>query len=222
MYTYKGSVETVDDLPTENNIGDVWEVSTEAANYSWTGTEWTVLGAMVDISGKADKGTTLEEYGIEDAYTKDDLSAIINNNNPIIEDQKSYLVKGGVAFYNYKQVSVSLYLMEREQEGFHSLSPLGGSGLFVVNNTAEALTLILNVRNYNGYTYGAYKIGYANGDASASDINYSLAGSDTTVISTGTVRGTPITIPLTIPAGKKVSLLTLHGITILLPKVLWK
>lgn len=203
VFTYKGSVENFEDLPTENNsIGDVYEVVSETANYSWNGEDWAVLGSMVDISNKADKATTLEGYGIEDTYTKDDLSAILNNNNPIIEDQKSYIVKGSTAFYNYKQASVNLYLMERQAEGFHALNPMGGSGLFVTNNMNEALTLLITVRNYNGYSTGSYKFGYANGDASPSDINYTLAGSDTVLVGSGTVRSETL-IPLTIPAGKK-------------------
>lgn len=205
VYTYKGNVETVNDLPTENNnAGDVWQVTEENANYSWTGTEWIVLGGLVDLSSKADIADTLAGYGITDAYTKDDLSAIINNNNPIIEDQKSYLVKGGTAFYNYKQVTVNLYLMDRQAEGYHALNPMGGSGLFVRNNTEEAITIILSVRNYNGYTTGTYKFGYANGEASASDINYALAGSDVVSLGSGTVRnGNTVTIPISIPAGNK-------------------
>ena len=56
VYVYKGTKATYDDLPTEgNNIGDVWNV--EAAygdvpagtNYAWNGTDWEVVGGIVDL-----------------------------------------------------------------------------------------------------------------------------------------------------------------------------
>lgn len=202
VYTYRGNVETFNDLPIENNsAGDVWQVVDENSNYSWTGEEWIVLGGLVDLSSKADVATTLAGYGITDAYTKDDLSAIINNNNPIIEDQQSYLVKGGTAFYNYQELTVNLYLMERGQEGFHALNPMGGSGLFVVNNTENNITIIIKVRGYGDVT-GLYKFGYANGNASPSDINYNLDGSGATLLGSGSTNAEAI-VPITIPSGAK-------------------
>ena len=44
LFTYKGSVETVDLLPTTDNIkGDVWNVSSTGANYAWDGEKWDNL-----------------------------------------------------------------------------------------------------------------------------------------------------------------------------------
>lgn len=204
VFSYRGSVDTFEDLPTENEVGDVYEVADEKSTYSWNGTEWSILGATVDVSNKADKGETLADYGITDAYTREELSVLINNNNPIIEDNKSYLVKGATAFYNYKEISLNLYLMERDAEGFHALNPMGGSGLFATNNTEDTITIILKVTNYANYTLGNYKFGYANGDASPSDINYALAGSDVVLSGTGAIsNGNELTIPIVIPAGKR-------------------
>lgn len=204
VYTYQGSVENVSDLPVEDNRkGDVWEVLADNVSYSWNGEKWGPLGGLVDLSSKADVGTSLADYGITDAYTKDELASIINNNNPIIEDQKSYIIKGDTAFYNYKQTTVSLYLMERQNEGFHALNPLGGSGLFVVNNSDEDFTMIVSIRNYANYTTGSYKYGYANKDASPSDINYNLEGSNMVQSGSGTVKGENVIVPVTVPAGKK-------------------
>lgn len=48
---YKGSVNTVDDLPIVDNVaGDVYNVIKTDDNYAWTGTAWDKLGATVDLS----------------------------------------------------------------------------------------------------------------------------------------------------------------------------
>lgn len=48
---YKGTKDTVDDLPTEGNeIGDVWNVDATGANYAWTGTDWDKLSETLDLS----------------------------------------------------------------------------------------------------------------------------------------------------------------------------
>ena len=44
LFSYKGSVSTVDDLPESGNIkGDVWNVSSTGANYAWDGSQWDNL-----------------------------------------------------------------------------------------------------------------------------------------------------------------------------------
>lgn len=84
VYRYKGSVASYDALPTENiTIGDVYNI--EAAdsqngvnagdNVAWNGTAWDVLAGTVDTSSFATKATTLEGYGITDAYTKTEVDA---------------------------------------------------------------------------------------------------------------------------------------------------
>ena len=55
-YVYKGSVQTYADLPTDANIGDVYNVIEAYQNYpagtnfAWTGTQWDALGGSVDLS----------------------------------------------------------------------------------------------------------------------------------------------------------------------------
>lgn len=61
VFSYKGSVATYDDLPTDANARDVWNVQKADAtqginagdNVAWTGEEWTVLGNTYDMSGYA-------------------------------------------------------------------------------------------------------------------------------------------------------------------------
>lgn len=51
VLTWKGSVETLDDLPTTDlSVGDVYDVVSEAGmNYGWTGEKWDPLGASFKI-----------------------------------------------------------------------------------------------------------------------------------------------------------------------------
>lgn len=81
VYKYKGSVANEDALPTADQvIGDVYNLEDTGMNVAWTGEGWDKLGSVVDLTpyltkedaGKtyASKATTLEGYGITDAYTK--------------------------------------------------------------------------------------------------------------------------------------------------------
>ena len=55
-FTYKGSVATYNDLPTEGNkIGDIYNVVETGANYAWDGSEWDKLSETIDLSGYVDK-----------------------------------------------------------------------------------------------------------------------------------------------------------------------
>lgn len=55
--TYKGSVDTYDELPEDAAVGDTWNVAQvyqsypAGTNYAWTGTTWDALGGSVDLSG---------------------------------------------------------------------------------------------------------------------------------------------------------------------------
>ena len=99
VYKYKGSVENEAALPQEGQvIGDVYNVEDTGMNVAWDGEKWDKLGSTVDLSaymtietanstfatittvnGKADKATTLEGYGITDAYTKTEVNNSLNN-----------------------------------------------------------------------------------------------------------------------------------------------
>jgi hypothetical protein len=50
-YKYKGSVATYANLPASGNeVGDMWDVQENGANYAWTGTAWDAMGQIVDTS----------------------------------------------------------------------------------------------------------------------------------------------------------------------------
>jgi len=53
---YKGSVTSYDDLPTDAEVGDVYNVEeayesiAAGTNWAWTGSEWDPLGGSIDLS----------------------------------------------------------------------------------------------------------------------------------------------------------------------------
>ena len=49
VYTYKGSVAAVANLPTGATVGDVYNVEATGMNYAWTGTEWDALGEIMNV-----------------------------------------------------------------------------------------------------------------------------------------------------------------------------
>lgn len=89
VYKYKGSVANEAALPTEGQVvGDVYNLEDTGMNVAWTGEGWDKLGSVVDLTpyltkedaGKtyAAKATTLEGYGITDAYTKTAANTELN------------------------------------------------------------------------------------------------------------------------------------------------
>lgn len=203
VFHYVGSIDTVEDLPDDASVGDVYEVKSENANYSWNGEEWLVLGAMIDISGKADVSDTLAGYGIKDAYTKNDLATVLYDNLPLIDDGRSYILRGNKTFDSYKEVATTFYQLQKLEESYCPLSSLGGSGLYVINNTEDNLVLTVTLQNREGFDTGTWVYGYANDTASPSAIFYNLNGSDKVELGTAVLRGSPLTVPIVIPPSKK-------------------
>ena len=103
VYKYKGSVANEAALPKEDQVvGDVYNVEDTGMNVAWDGSKWDKLGSTVDLSaymktetanstfatittvnGKADKASTLEGYGITDAYTKVEADAEFMNSEEV-------------------------------------------------------------------------------------------------------------------------------------------
>lgn len=84
VYKYKGSVANETALPTEGQVvGDVYNLEDTGMNVAWTGEGWDNLGSVIDLTPYltkkdagntyAAKATTLEGYGIIDAYTKTEV-----------------------------------------------------------------------------------------------------------------------------------------------------
>ena len=102
VYIFKGSVDTIEDLPTEGNvIGDVWNVRKNDTNYAWTSEGWDPLGGTAELASLTANGLMSKEdfaklQGIEagaqvnkiETITKRVLLNAVNKNVTIPEDIK--------------------------------------------------------------------------------------------------------------------------------------
>ena len=102
VYIFKGSVDSVEDLPTEGNvIGDVWNVRKNDINYAWTSEGWDALGGTAELASLTSNGLMSKEdfaklQGIEagaqvnkiETITKRVLLNAVNKNVTIPEDIK--------------------------------------------------------------------------------------------------------------------------------------
>lgn len=100
VYIFKGSVDSVEDLPTEGNvIGDVWNVRKSDTNYAWTSEGWDALGGTAELSSLTSNGLMSKEdfaklQGIEagaqvnkiETITKRVELNVVNKNVTIPED----------------------------------------------------------------------------------------------------------------------------------------
>lgn len=100
VYIFKGSVDSVEDLPTEGNvIGDVWNVRKNDINYAWTSEGWDTLGGTAELASLTANGLMSKEdfaklQGIEagaqvnkiETITKRVELNVVNKNVTIPED----------------------------------------------------------------------------------------------------------------------------------------
>ena len=62
VYIFKGSVDTIEDLPIEGNvIGDVWNVRKNDTNYAWTSEGWDALGGTAELASLTSNGLMSKE-----------------------------------------------------------------------------------------------------------------------------------------------------------------
>lgn len=102
VYIFKGSVDSVEDLPTKGNvIGDVWNVRENDTNYAWTSEGWDTLGGTAELASLTANGLMSKEdfaklQGIEagaqvnkiETITKRVLLNAVDKNVTIPEDIK--------------------------------------------------------------------------------------------------------------------------------------
>ena len=102
VYIFKGSVDTIEDLPIEGNvIGDVWNVRKNDINYAWTSEGWDALGGTAELASLTSNGLMSKEdfaklQGIEagaqvnkiESITKRVLLNAVDKNVTIPEDIK--------------------------------------------------------------------------------------------------------------------------------------
>lgn len=76
VYKYRGSVDTVADLPGNAEQGDVYDVIETGSNYAWTGTGWDALGVTADLSAYLRASGT--------AVFQDGTLTIKGDNHPLV------------------------------------------------------------------------------------------------------------------------------------------
>lgn len=78
IYTYKGTVSTYDELPTDANVGNVYQVLDTGESYVWNGTSWDVLSTTID----------LQLYALND-----DVNELIQQKETQIANLSSYVME---------------------------------------------------------------------------------------------------------------------------------
>lgn len=87
VFSYKGRVEAVADLPQDAKVGDVYFVTEKSSEYAYDGTKWEELGSVIDLSAYA---TTVT---VNDLITaaKDELASEIEAESTAREEADTSL-----------------------------------------------------------------------------------------------------------------------------------
>lgn len=205
VYIFKGSVDTIEDLPTEGNvIGDVWNVRRNDTNYAWTSEGWDALGGTAELASLTSNGLMSKEdfaklQGIEagaqvnkiETITKRVLLNAVNKNVTIPEDIKISDTEPteeeiiwldpsenyDFTFDGYSQAQADARFVQKEE----------GKGLSTNDYTNADKTKVTNLTNYVTGGTGAVT------DANAATITLSKknpvngsASTDTVIINKAT------------------------------------
>ena len=205
VYIFKGSVDSIEDLPAEGNIiGDVWNVRKSDTNYAWTSEGWDALGGTVELASLTSNGLMSKEdfaklQGIEagaqvnkiETITKRVELNVVNKNVTIPEDIKISDTEPteeeimwldpsenyDFTFDGYSQAQADARFVQKEE----------GKGLSTNDYTNADKTKVTNLTNYVTGGTGAVT------DANAATITLSKknpvngsASTDTVVINKAT------------------------------------
>lgn len=201
VYIFKGSVDTIEDLPTEGNIiGDVWNVRKNDINYAWTSEGWDTLGGTAELASLTANGLMSKEdfaklQGIEagaqvnkiETITKRVLLNAVDKNVTIPEDIKISDTEPteeeimwldpsenyDFTFDGYSQAQADELFVKKE----------AGKGLSTKDYTAEDKKKVTNLGSYVSNATGA--------TADANAVAITLEKKDPT---TGTADSSAITI----------------------------
>lgn len=201
VYIFKGSVDTIEDLPTEGNvIGDVWNVRKNDTNYAWTSEGWDALGGTAELASLTANGLLSKEdfaklQGIEagaqvnkiETITKRVLLNAVDKNVTIPEDIKISDTEPteeeimwldpsenyDFTFDGYSQAQADELFVKKE----------AGKGLSTKDYTAEDKKKVTNLGSYVSNATGA--------TADANAVAITLEKKNPT---TGTANSSAITI----------------------------
>lgn len=146
IYTFKGSVDTYNDLPTDAKNGDVYDVKQAhgiypaGTNYAWNDTTWDALGGSVDLSNYVTQTSlteTLKDYATI-TYITQTLSGYVTttafNNHINNKSNPHEVTKNQVGLGNVDNTSDMDKPVSNEQ---HEAISLTGHGLKIANNKIQ-------------------------------------------------------------------------------------
>lgn len=176
VYIFKGSVDSIEDLPAEGNIiGDVWNVRKSDINYAWTSEGWDALGGTAELASLTSNGLMSKEdfaklQGIEagaqvnkiETITKRVELNVVNKNVTIPEDIKISDTEPteeeimwldpsenyDFTFDGYSQAQADARFVQKEE----------GKGLSTNDYTNADKTKVTNLTNLGGwYNFVTYQ-----------------------------------------------------------------
>jgi hypothetical protein len=201
VYIFKGSVDTIEDLPTEGNIvGDVWNVRKNDTNYAWTSEGWDALGGTAELASLTANGLMSKEdfaklQGIEagaqvnkiETITKRVLLNAVDKNVTIPEDIKISDTEPTEEEIMWLDPSENYYFTfdgySQAQADELFVKKEAGKGLSTKDYTAEDKKKVTNLGSYVSNATGA--------TADANAVAITLEKKDPT---TGTADSSAITI----------------------------
>lgn len=138
VYNYKGSVDTIADLPlTNNKVGDTYDVKSEGGqNYGWNGESWDSLGVNHEATD-TDLGLIKKKDNTFNTTTFVGDMTAINSNNTSITGSGITSVKGEGSFEVNKRSTILNSIYTNIAGNTVTISPLSS-----INLTAARINLV--------------------------------------------------------------------------------
>lgn len=138
VYNYKGSVDTIADLPlTNNKVGDTYDVKSEGGqNYGWNGESWDSLGVNHEATD-TDLGLIKKKDNTFNTTTFVGDMTAINSNNTSITGSGITSVNGEGSFEVNKRSTILNSIYTNIAGNIVTISPLSS-----INLTAARINLV--------------------------------------------------------------------------------
>lgn len=138
VYNYKGSVDTIADLPlTNNKVGDTYDVKSEGGqNYGWNGESWDSLGVNREATD-TDLGLIKKKDNTFNTTTFVGDMTAINSNNTSITGSGITSVNGEGSFEVSKRSTILNSIYTNIAGNTVTISPLSS-----INLTAARINLV--------------------------------------------------------------------------------
>ena len=217
---YKGTKDTYEDLPSEDNKkGDVWNVvaahgSTPAGtNYAWDGTQWDPLGGTVDLSGyytksQVDSAISTAKSELEAADTALEGQITTESLTTSVGEKQEILTEGeAVSISEENVIDVKL-----DPASDTALSKSAG-GLKLDLSGVKGSTVKVGTAITGGVEIGAEQTIAAGMQALSDSIQTAVSGGITsltspdetvTVTGTGTSRGLAVNVSKLVSTGSAI------------------